>query len=89
MDEDEEEPPAWALNLLQNLGRYVFSSGHVFASGDHMDANGPIWLGSDTKLTALAYIDDPQLPAVDTPTGRVEFVQMVGITADELETMKT
>ena len=29
--EDEEEPPAWALNLLQNMGRYVFNSGNVFA----------------------------------------------------------
>ncbi|MGZ9586687.1 suppressor of fused domain protein [Paenibacillus marinisediminis] len=88
-EEDEEEPPAWALNLLQNMGRYVFNSGNIFASGDYLDANGPICLESDTKLTALAFIEDPQLPAVHTPNGRVEFLQMVGITEDELEAMKT
>ena len=58
--EDEEEPPAWALNLLQNMGRYVFNSGNVFRSGDYLDANGPICLGADTQLTALAFTLDPE-----------------------------
>lgn len=83
----EEEPPAWAMNLLQNMARYVFSSGNIFASGHYLDANGPICLGADTRLTALAFTGDPELPAIDTPNGRVEFLQMVGITADELEAM--
>lgn len=86
---DEEEPPMWALNLLQNMGRYVFNSGNIFAAGDYLDANGPICLGADTLLTALAFMEDPELPAVHTPNGRVEFLQMVGITEDELEAMKT
>ncbi|WP_438433506.1 suppressor of fused domain protein [Gorillibacterium sp. sgz500922] len=85
---EEEEPPAWALNLLQNMARYVFRSGNGFASGHFLDANGPICLGADTKLTALAFMEDPELPAADTPNGRVEFLQMVGITGDELEAMK-
>jgi len=88
-EETEEEPPAWALNLLQNMGRYVFRSGNVFRSGDYLDANGPICLGSDTKLTALAFVDDPELPPADTPNGRVQFLQMVGITGCELEAMQT
>jgi hypothetical protein len=87
--EDEEEPPAWALNLLQNMGRYVFNSGNIFRSGDYLDANGPICLGADTQLTALAFIEDPELPAMDTPNGRVEFLQMIGITREELEAMQT
>ncbi|AWB43737.1 branched-chain alpha-keto acid dehydrogenase subunit E2 [Paenibacillus sp. CAA11] len=84
----EEEPPGWALNLLQNMGRYVFNSGNIFNSGDYLDANGPICLGSPTKLTALAFTDDPFLPQIDTPNGKVEFLQMVGITGDELEAMQ-
>ncbi|MCZ8519751.1 MULTISPECIES: suppressor of fused domain protein [Paenibacillus] len=87
-EETEEEPPGWALNLLQNMGRYVFRSGNVFRSGDYLDANGPICLGADTKLTALAFIEDPELPAMDTPNGQVQFLQMVGITGDELEAMQ-
>ncbi|GKV55062.1 hypothetical protein NCCP2222_10090 [Sporosarcina sp. NCCP-2222] len=88
-EEDEEEPPAWALNLLQNMGRYVFNSGNVFRAGDYLDANGPICLGADTQLTALAFVKDPELEAMDTPNGHVEFLQMVGITHDELEAMQT
>lgn len=88
-NEDEEEPPAWALNLLQNMGRYVFGSGNVFRSGDYLDANGPICLGADTLLTALAFTLDPELPAIETPNGHLEFIQMVGITVDELEAMQT
>ncbi|MCE0448336.1 suppressor of fused domain protein [Brevibacillus sp. AF8] len=85
--DDEEEPPAWALNLLQNMGRYVFNTGNVFQAGDHLDANGPICLGADTQLTALAFVTDPQLAEIDTPNGRVQFLQMVGITGDELDAM--
>lgn len=88
-EEGEEEPPAWALNLLQNLGRYVFNSGNVFKNGDYMDANGPICLESDTALTALAFITDSELGTIETENGQVQFLQMVGITNDELEAMQT
>lgn len=86
---EEEEPPAWALNLLQNIGRYVFNSGNIFHAGDYMDANGPICLGSDTLLTALAFIEDPDLEEITTPNGNVQFIQMVGVTCRELETIQT
>lgn len=86
---EDEEPPAWALNLLQNMGRYVFNSGNVFRAGDYLDANGPICLDADTQLTALAFAEDPDLHAIDTPNGKVEFIQMVGITNDELAAMQT
>ncbi|EON70719.1 suppressor of fused domain protein [Lysinibacillus sphaericus] len=85
----EEEPPAWALNLLQNMARYVFNSGNVFREGDYLDANGPICLESDTELTALAFVNDADAAPINTTNGRVQFLQMVGITGDELEAMQT
>jgi len=71
------------------MGRYVFNSGNVFRAGDYLDANGPICLDADTQLTALAFTHDPELAEMDTPNGKVEFIQMVGITEDELEAMQT
>jgi len=71
------------------MGRYVFNSGNVFRTGDYLDANGPICLDADTQLTALAFTHDPELAEMDTPNGKVEFIQMVGITEDELEAMQT
>lgn len=83
-DPAEEEPPMWAMNFLQNLARYVFDTGNVFRVGDWMPANGPISRDHETKLHAVAFTADPELPAIATPFGRVEFRQVVGLTDDEL-----
>lgn len=83
--EDEQDPPMWAMSFLQNLARYVFSSGNSFAPYHHMDLNGPIALNADTAIRAALFARDPQLPPIDTPNGKLSFVQVVGITGDELD----
>lgn len=80
-----EEPPIWPVNLLQNLARYVFSSGNVFADGHHLDCNSPIALETDTKLTALGFLIDPELGTIETTTGSVTFLEVIGITHAEME----
>ncbi|WP_420139104.1 suppressor of fused domain protein [Sphingomonas sp.] len=84
----DEEPPVWAISLMQNLARYVFKSGNVLRDGEWMDINGPIALETTTELRALAFITDPELPAIDTPHGKVQFLQIVGLTLDEMEAGK-
>ncbi|MGA8115950.1 MAG: suppressor of fused domain protein [Actinocatenispora sp.] len=86
---DENEPPTWALNFLQNLARYVFSSGNAFAPGHHIDLNGPISLSTpDTAIRAVTFAEDPELGRVGTPHGRVLFLQIVGLTLDEYATIE-
>lgn len=80
-----EEAPVWPVNLLQNLARYVFSSGNVFDSGHHLDCNGPVALETDTKLCALGFLADEELGEIDTISGHVKFIQAVAITHDEME----
>jgi hypothetical protein len=63
----------------------VRSTGHPFAPGHHLDLRGPIRLDSDSAITAAAIAEDPGLEALDGPFGRVEFFQVVGLTAAELE----
>ncbi|MCA1196383.1 suppressor of fused domain protein [Sphingomonas sp. R647] len=87
-DEAEEDPPAWAFSLMQNLARYVFQSGNVLGDGEWMNANGPIALETETQLMALAFIKDPELPQIDTLHGSVDFIQIVGLTLDEMEAGK-
>lgn len=79
----EDLPPPWALNFLQNLGRYVFSTGNRFAVGHKMGLNGPIALGEDTKITAICFADDPDLGEFSSELGKAQFIQIVGITDDE------
>lgn len=81
----DKKPPTWPLGLLNNLARYVFETGRVFTPGHHLDCNSPIALEVKTDLRALLFTRDPQLGGIATPHGRVEFLQVVGITADELE----
>ena len=53
-----------------------------------MSANSPIRLDTDTKLVGVAFAPDPLLGGIDTPNGRVEFLQMVGITQRELDWLR-
>ncbi len=81
---DETTPPVWALNFLQNLARYVFSSGNRFAAGHKMGLNGPIAQGDATAITAICFADDAELGDITgSPHGAARFVQIVGITDDE------
>lgn len=77
------EPPNWPMSLMQNLARYVFQSGNVFAAGHWINLNGPIALETDTKLCSVAFVEDPELGEIDTPHGKVTFLQIVGLTQDE------
>ncbi|MET7419241.1 suppressor of fused domain protein [Dactylosporangium sp. NPDC005555] len=79
----ETEPPVWAANFLQNLARYNFSSGNGFAANLQVDLNGPIALGYQTLIRAVAFVEDPELGTIDTPFGRVRFLQVFGLTLDE------
>jgi hypothetical protein len=87
-DPAEADPPMWAYSLMQNLARYVFDSGNALGDGQWMNTNGPIALTKETQLQSLAFILDPEVPAIDTPHGRVEFVQIVGMTLDEEAALK-
>lgn len=81
--DDADEPPRWALNFLQNLARYVFDSGHGFHAGHYLSAGGPIAADSDSAIRALAFVHDPELAPIDSENGRVEFLQIVGLTNEE------
>ena len=85
---DEQEPPSWPLNFLQNIARYVFRTGNVFAPGHWMTANGPIAAGTDSLLTEMGFVEDPQLAPVHTPFGDLMFLQLVALTADELREVR-
>lgn len=88
-DAGDAQPPPWCLNLLQNMGRYVFGSGNVFGVGHHLNANGPIALGVDTVLHAIAFAKPPRLEHEHaSENGRFEILHLLGISLDELAAMK-
>ena len=86
--EGASEAPVWPISLMQNLARYVYESGNLLLPNHHMNANGPIAQESTTALEAVLCAADPELGAIATPNGSVTFVQLIGITLDELAAIK-
>ena len=84
-DNLESDIPAWPLNLIQNLAKYVFSTDKVFDNYHFISANGPIKIDSDTDITAIVFFEDQQLSEIQTPNGSVKFLQIYGITSNEYE----
>ena len=86
--EHDNETPAWPIALLQNIAKYVFSSGNWFEEFHYMPANGPIRLDTETEITAILFVNDPELEKIQTPHGEVSFLQIIGITTAEYEFLK-
>ncbi len=84
----DDEHPKWVYGLLQNIARYVFKSGKWFEPYHYMPANGPIRLNTETDITGLAFLLDPEMGEIATPNGKVQFLQIYGITNKELKAIK-
>ena len=84
---DDKNHISWVYQLMNNLARYVFKSKKWFEEGHVMPANGPIKFESGTDLTGLIFVKDPILGEISTPNGQVTFLQIVGITTQELEAL--
>lgn len=85
---DDQQDPTWAIQVMNNLARYVFSSGKWFEENHFIPANGPIRLNTDTEITGFVFALDPELGKIATPHGEVSFLQLVGITNAEVELLK-
>ena len=80
--------PFWAISLMQNFAKYVYNSKKWFEAYHFIPTNSPLRLNTDTKLVGVAFAPDPVLGGTDTPNGRVEFLQMVGITQRGLDWLR-
>ncbi|CAH2215972.1 jg10270 [Pararge aegeria aegeria] len=72
---EAREPPLWPAALLQQLARYIFTTGNKFCAGDHVSWHAALD-GSESRVRHLLVADDPQLASADTPHGTVTFLQV-------------
>ncbi|MFB6720020.1 suppressor of fused domain protein [Kribbella sp. NPDC056345] len=76
----------WAVNSLRNLARYTYTSELWFEPFQFISGRGePLRTESDTLLTSYVMAPDTEVPGIDTVHGRVDFIQLVGITQPELD----
>lgn len=78
------DPPLWPIELMQSIARYIFNSGNVICSGDHITWHAPLNGKDDCILQHMLITQDTSLIEVQGPYGSFNFLQIVGITNEEL-----
>jgi len=85
MDVDYDEIRSMCGNL-QTLARYVFQSGRGFEPYQFISTGQDRGMDLHQKSQITGFITVPsELGEIDTPNGKVEFVQLVGATYSELK----
>lgn len=83
---DTDDECMWAIDVLSSLARYTFVQKRFFEPFQFISGGGnPIKQDSKSKLTAFIVIQDTELKEIDTLHGKLDFMQLVGITQNELE----
>ncbi|XP_068238037.1 suppressor of fused homolog [Palaemon carinicauda] len=80
---EEKSPPTWPAAIMQALAKYVFQSESTLCVGDHVSWHCPLD-NSESRVQHMLMGEDPELGNVETPNGPVQFVQIVGVTTEEL-----
>jgi hypothetical protein len=76
----------WAVNSMSNLARYTYKSERWFEPFQFISGQGrPLRTEGGTVLTSYLTVPDTEVPGIDTVHGRVDFIQLVGITQPELD----
>lgn len=84
--EKDNENCMWAIDMLGNLARYTFTKKQFFEPEQYVAGDGKsICQGRESAITALVIVNDTELEGVDTVYGRLDFLQLVGITQREFE----
>jgi len=86
-EQGQTQPPTWPAQLLNSIAKYVFESENKLVPGDHVNWGKPLD-GSNSLCRHLLVSADPQLDILATPLGRVQFLQLVGITDEELSAVQ-
>lgn len=79
----------WAISMLGSLARYTFTQERWFEPFQYIAGGGQsINWNIESTITALLVVEDTELTGVGTIHGRLDFMQLVGITEQELQVIK-
>ena len=89
--EDEEAELRNICGILQMIARLTFTKGEIFLPNEYIYTGQTAGIDArqQSNLTGFITVADPAVNAVDTPNGRVEFLELVGMTDAELKTLST
>ena len=88
--ENEEAEIKCICGILQSIARITFTKGEIFRPYEYLYTGQT--QGIDTKMksniTGFITIPDKELKSIDTPNGKVDFVEFIGATDLELIALK-
>lgn len=88
---DEEAELQCICGILQTIAKITFTQGELFGPFEY------IYTGQTTgidacrmsNITGFICVPDPSVNTIDTPNGKVAFLEFIGMTDSELKTLST
>lgn len=84
--EDEENEIKHICSLLQQIARITFTKGETFKEYEFLYTGQTTGIDAKMKsnITGFITIPDTNFKSIDTPNGKVNFVEFIGVTNAEL-----
>ena len=88
--ENEEDEIKCICNILQSIARLTFTQGEIFKPYEFLYTGQTQGIDAKMKsnITGFITIPDTVFNPIDTPNGKLIFVEFIGVTNDELLAVK-
>lgn len=89
--EDEEAEIRNVCGILQMIARLTFTKGEIFQPFEYVYTGQTEGIDAKQKsnLTGFITVKDPTVETIDTPNGKVKFIELIGMTDSELKSLST
>ncbi len=89
--ENEENEIKCICGILQSIARITFTKGEVFDIDEYLYTGQTEGIDSKKKsnITGFITVPDDKFNEIDTPNGKVHFVEFVGVTDNELKAIQS
>ena len=89
--ENEEVELKNICGILQSIARLVFNNGEIFCPDEFIYTGQTTGIDAFQKsnITGFITIKDPTVESIDTPNGKVDFLELIGLTDAELKTLSS
>lgn len=87
---EEEQEIQCVCGLLQQIAKITFTSGEIFNAYEYLYTGQTEGIDARqiSNITGFITIPDTKFSTLDTENGRVEFVEFIGVTNNELLALK-
>ena len=88
--ENEEDEIRCICGILQSIARITFTQGELFNAYEYLYTGQTTGIDSKgaSNITGFITIPDDKFVEINTPNGKVSFVELIGVTNNELLAIK-